>query len=86
MAVFRRPTATTTAAEAAGFLAFPNPTTEILTLCQPGRTAASGRPLDAWGREAVRQPAAGPEVLIPVAAGWYRGFRRRSGSMPTGAS
>ena len=68
MAVFCRPTATSAAAEAAGFLAFPNPATEIITLRQPARTAATVRLLDALGREVLRQPTAGPETLVSVAA------------------
>ncbi len=68
MAVFCRPTATAAAAEAAGFLAFPNPALETLTLRQPARTAASVRLLDALGREVLRQPAAATETSVSVAA------------------
>ncbi|WP_460550398.1 serine hydrolase [Hymenobacter daeguensis] len=68
MAVFCRPTATATAAEAAGFLAFPNPATETLTLRQPAHTAASVCLLDALGREILRQPTAGSEASVSVAA------------------
>ena len=68
MAVICRPTATTAAAEAAGFLAFPNPATATLTLRQPARLAASVRLLDALGREILRQPATGPETTVSVAA------------------
>ena len=68
MAVFCRPTATTAAAEAAGFLAFPNPATETLTLRQPAGAAASVRLLDALGREVSRQPAATAETNVSVAA------------------
>jgi CubicO group peptidase (beta-lactamase class C family) len=74
MAVFCRPTATAAAAEAAGFLAFPNPAAETLILRQPAQAAGSVRLLDALGREVLRQPAAGPETAVPVAAlvpGWY---------------
>ncbi|WP_345124843.1 serine hydrolase [Hymenobacter antarcticus] len=67
MAMFCRPTATAAAAEAAGFLAFPNPATETLTLRQPARTAASVRLLDALGREVVRQFTAGPETSVATA-------------------
>ena len=58
MAVFCQPTATTTAAEAAGLLAFPNPATEILTL----------RLFDALGRTVLRQPATAVETFVSVAA------------------
>ena len=68
MAVFYRPTATDTAAEAAGFLAFPNPATEILTLRQPAQTAASLRLLDTLGRTALHQPATAIETFVSVAA------------------
>ena len=68
MAVFCRPTATTTAAEAAGLLAFPNPATEILTLRQPAQTATSRRLLDAVGRTVLRQPATAVETFVSVAA------------------
>ena len=68
MAVFCRPTATAAAAEAAGFLAFPNPATETLTLRQPAQTAASVRLLDALGRPVLCQPALAPETLVSVAA------------------
>ena len=67
MAVFCRPTATTAAAEAAGFLAFPNPARETITLRQPARTAASVRLLDALGREVVRQSTAGPATSVSTA-------------------
>ncbi len=66
MAVFCRPTATAAAAEATGFLAFPNPAREILTLRQPTQTAARVRLLDALGREVARQPAPGSETTMPV--------------------
>ena len=69
MAVFCRSTATTAAADAAGFLAFPNPALETLTLRQPAQLAASVRLLDALGREVLRQPATtGAETLVSVAA------------------
>jgi hypothetical protein len=68
MAVFCRPTATNAAAEAAGFLAFPNPALQTLTLRQPAQVATRVRLLDALGREVLRQPVAGPETLVPVAA------------------
>ena len=68
MAVFCRPTASAAAAEAAGFRAFPNPATETLVLQQPGRAAASVRLLDALGREVLRQPLAGAETSVSVAA------------------
>ena len=68
MAVFCRPTATAAAAEAAGFLAFPNPATETLTLRQPAQTTASVRLLDALGRPVLCQPALAPETLVSVAA------------------
>jgi hypothetical protein len=67
-AVSCRPTATAAAAEAAGFLAFPNPATETLTLRQPARTANAVRLLDALGREVLRQPTAGTATLVSVAA------------------
>ncbi|WP_460500357.1 T9SS type A sorting domain-containing protein, partial [Hymenobacter agri] len=54
--------------EAAGFLAFPNPATATLTLRQPAQTTASVRLLDALGREVKRQPAAGMETSVSVAA------------------
>ena len=66
--MFCRPTATTTAAEAAGFLAFPDPATEILTLRQPAQTAASLRLLDTLGRTALHQPATAIETFVSVAA------------------
>jgi CubicO group peptidase (beta-lactamase class C family) len=68
MAVLCRPTATTAAAEAAGFLAFPNPATDILTLRQPDKTATSVCLLDALGREVLRQPTASSETSVSVAA------------------
>ncbi|MFD1469682.1 serine hydrolase [Hymenobacter caeli] len=68
MAVFCLPTARAAAAEAAGFLAYPNPAAETLTLRQPARAAAFVRLLDALGREVVRQPAPGPEATVSVAA------------------
>ena len=68
MAVLCRPTATAAAADAAGFLAFPNPALETLTLRQPTQAAASVRLLDALGREVRRQPAAGAETVVSVAA------------------
>ena len=67
MAVFCRPTATAAAAaaaEAAGFLAFPNPARETLTLRQPAQTAARVRLLDALGREVARQLATGSETTM----------------------
>ncbi|WP_210520734.1 serine hydrolase [Hymenobacter terricola] len=67
MAVFCRPTATAAAAEAAGFLAFPNPATETLTLRQPAKTAAAVRLLDALGREIVHQSTTGAETSVSVA-------------------
>lgn len=49
--------------------AFPNPATDVLTLRQPAGRAASVRLLDALGREARRQPAAGAtETSVSVAA------------------
>lgn len=68
MAIFCRPSASAAAAEAAGFLAFPNPATETLTLRQPAQTAASVRLLDALGREVLRQPAVVAETSVSVAA------------------
>ncbi|MDO7849640.1 serine hydrolase [Hymenobacter sp. M29] len=68
MAVFCRPTATAAAAEAAGYSAFPNPATETLSLRQPTQTAAAVRLLDALGREVRRQPVAGMEASVSVAA------------------
>ena len=68
MAVLCRPTASAAAADAAGFRAFPNPAAETLTLRQPAATAATVRLLDALGRETLRQPAAGPETMLAVAA------------------
>ena len=68
MAVVCRPTASAAAADAAGFRAFPNPATETLVLQQPGRAAASVRLLNALGREVLRQPLAGAETSVSVAA------------------
>ena len=68
MAIFCRPTATAAAAEAAGFLAFPNPATETLTLRQPVQSTTTVRLLDALGREVLRQPTAGPQTSVSVAA------------------
>ncbi|UOQ97415.1 serine hydrolase [Hymenobacter sp. 5317J-9] len=68
MAVFCRPTATAAAADAAGFLAFPNPATEVLTLRQPAHAAATVRLTDALGREVWRRPAPGAETSVSVAA------------------
>ena len=68
MAVFYRPSATDTAAEAAGFLAFPDPATETLTLRQSAQTTASVRLLDALGRTVLRQPATTVETFVSVAA------------------
>jgi CubicO group peptidase (beta-lactamase class C family) len=67
MAVFCRPTATAAATEAAGFLAFPNPATEVLTLRQPTQTAASVRLLDPLGRTVRHQPAASTGASVAVA-------------------
>ena len=68
MAVFCRPTATAAAAEAAGFLAFPNPAPETLTLRQPARAAAASvRLTDALGREVLRQAVVGIETLVATA-------------------
>ncbi|MBR7207891.1 serine hydrolase [Microvirga sp. STS02] len=67
-AISCRPTATAVASEAAGFLAFPNPATETLTLRQPAQSAAAVRLLDALGREVLRQPTAGAEMSVSVAA------------------
>ena len=73
MAVLCRPTATTAAAEAAGFLAFPNPAAETLTLRQPAHAAAAVRLLDALGREVLRQPATATATVAVAAlpAGLY---------------
>jgi CubicO group peptidase (beta-lactamase class C family) len=68
MVVFCRPTATAAAAETAGFLAFPNPATDLLTLRQPDKTAVSVGLLDALGREVLRQPTAGSETSVSVVA------------------
>ncbi|WP_201983978.1 serine hydrolase [Hymenobacter rubidus] len=68
MAVFCRPTATAAVAEAAGFLAFPNPATETLTLHQPDKTAARVCLLDALGREVLRQPTVGSETSVSMVA------------------
>ena len=68
MAVFCRPTTTAAAAEAAGFLAFPNPAIETLTLRQPAQTTASVRLLDTLGRPVLCQPALASETLVSVAA------------------
>ncbi|MBF9223188.1 serine hydrolase [Hymenobacter ruricola] len=68
MAVFCRPTAAAAAAEAAGFLAFPNPAPETLTLRQPAQTATAVRLTDALGREVRRQPTTGAETAVSVAA------------------
>jgi CubicO group peptidase (beta-lactamase class C family) len=68
MAVFCRPTATATTAATAGYGAYPNPATETLALRQPAQTAASVRLLDALGREVRRQPVAGMENFVSVAA------------------
>lgn len=67
MAVFCRPTAAT-ATTAAGFALFPNPAATGLTLRQPGQAAAVVRLLDALGREVLRQPVAGAETVVSVAA------------------
>ena len=73
MAVLCRPTATTAAAEAAGFLAYPNPAAETLTLRQPAHAAAAVRLLDALGREVLRQPATAATTVAVAAlpAGLY---------------
>jgi len=68
MALFCRPTATAAAAEAAGYLAFPNPATHVLTLRQPAQAATSVRLLDALGREILRQPTAEAGTSVSVAA------------------
>jgi len=68
MAVLCRPTAATARADAAGYLAFPNPAAESLTLRQPAGQAAAVRLLDALGREVLRQPLAGPETRVAVSA------------------
>ena len=68
MAMFCRPTATAAAAEAAGFLAFPNPAAETLTLRQPVQSTTTVRLLDVLGREVLRQPTAGPQTSVSVAA------------------
>lgn len=68
MAVLCRPTATAAPADAAGFLALPNPAADVLTLRQPAGRAVAVRLLDALGREVRRQPAAGPETTVSVAA------------------
>ena len=67
IAVFCRPMATATAAEAASFLAFPNPTIEILTLRQPVQTATSLCLLDTLGRTVLHQPATAVETFVFVA-------------------
>ena len=56
------------ASSAAGFLAFPNPTTEILTLHQPACSTATVRLLDVMGHEVLRHPVAGTETSVTVAA------------------
>ena len=68
MAVLCRPTAATVAAEAAGFLAYPNPAAETLTLRQPAHAAAAVRLLDALGREVLRQPVTAAVTTVAVAA------------------
>ena len=68
MAVFCVPTATAARPDAAGFAAFPNPATETLTLRQPTQTAATVRLADALGRQVLRQPVAGPETSLSLAA------------------
>jgi CubicO group peptidase (beta-lactamase class C family) len=68
MVVLCQPTAALAAADAAGFLAFPNPAAEFLTLRQPARGVAAVRLLNALGREVLRQPSAGPEATVAVAA------------------
>ena len=68
MAVLCRPTAAAAAAAAAGFLAFPNPAAETLTLRQPAQSAAAVRLLDGLGREVVRQRTAAPETTVAVNA------------------
>ena len=72
MAVFCRPTATTSAAEAAGLLASLNPTTEILTPApaRPNRRqpAPTRCLFDALGRTVLRQPATAVETFVSVAA------------------
>lgn len=88
MAVFCRPTATTSAAEAAGLLASPNPTTEILTLRQPAQTAASLRLLDACSMPwAAPYFASRPPPLrhsFPLRR-WLPAFTPRNSWMPRGA-
>lgn len=66
MAVFYRPTASA-AAGAAGFRAFPNPSTKTQVLQQPSRAAVSVRRLDALGREVRCQPVMGAETSVSVA-------------------
>jgi len=69
MAVFCRPTASAPAAEAAGFLAFPNPATETLALRHPPQAAAAVRLLDGLGREVLRHPTGtATETTVSVAA------------------
>ena len=68
MAAFCRLTAAAAATEAAGFLAFPNPATETLTLRQPAQTAGRVRLLDALGREVRQQAALPTETTLSVAA------------------
>ncbi|MFD2718016.1 serine hydrolase domain-containing protein [Hymenobacter monticola] len=68
MAVFCRPMATAASSEAASYGAFPNPAVEILTLRQPAPTAVNVRLLDALGCQVRRQPTAGIETSVSVAA------------------
>lgn len=67
LAVFCRPTAAMAAADAAGYLAFPNPATATLTLRQPAHRAATVRLLDALGREVCRHPVPETELTVSVA-------------------
>ena len=83
MAVLCRPLASAAAAEAVGFLAYPNPAAETLTLRQPAHAAAAVRLLDALGREVLRQPAAAATTVavatLPTglyAAQWLDGSGR----------
>ena len=71
MAVFCQPTATATAADAAGFAAFPNPAPAELHL---RGAAATVRLVDVLGREVLRQAASPTETTLALAAlppGYY---------------
>lgn len=57
----------TTPLDKAGYEAFPNPSTDCLTLRQPSAQATTVRLLDALGHVAVARPAA-PEAQVSTAS------------------